>query len=320
MLSPVTPRRTPPNRSGSAGEARAKLFARPCGGIESKLRGNRGVAAALSYLRLEKAPPVLGMLKGSLPDVESELPGAFAALDPATHAFFLDVDGTLIDIAERPEAVEVPSDLPDTLTALAQRSNGALALISGRSLASLDQLFGGDRFAAAGVHGAEIRLAAGQPSDRAPTLDVDLRRALGGAAAEFQGVFAEDKDHAVAIHYRARPEIAPVLKRALTEVVGRRPGVEIMPGHCVFEVRREGIDKGAAVERFMAAPPFAGRRPVFIGDDVTDEAGFRAVARAGGIAVAVGAPRDGAQTVLPNPRSVRALITHLAAEPRQRRR
>lgn len=242
------------------------------------------------------------------------------ALDPATHAFFLDVDGTLIDIAPRPDAVVVPRGLPDTLSALAARAEGALALVSGRSLASLDDLFGAGRFAAAGVHGADIRLSAGRPSERAPGLDEALRRDLSTTAAEFDGVLAEDKENAVAIHYRARPEIAPVLKRALVEVIGRRQGIEIMPGHCVFEVRRQGIDKGAAVGRFMAAAPFAGRRPVFIGDDVTDEAGFRAVNNAGGIAVAVGTPREGAQALLPDPRSVRALLTHLAAEPRQRRR
>lgn len=242
------------------------------------------------------------------------------ALDPATHAFFLDVDGTLIDIAPRPDAVVVPNGLPDTLSALAARAEGALALVSGRSLASLDDLFGAGRFAAAGVHGADIRLSAGRPSERAPGLDEALRRDLSTTAAEFDGVLAEDKENAVAIHYRARPEIAPVLKRALVEVIGRRQGIEIMPGHCVFEVRRQGIDKGAAVGRFMASAPFAGRRPVFIGDDVTDEAGFRAVNSAGGIAVAVGTPRDGAQALLPDPRSVRALLTHLAAEPRQRRR
>lgn len=242
------------------------------------------------------------------------------ALDPATHAFFLDVDGTLIDIAPRPDAVVVPNGLPDTLSALAARAEGALALVSGRSLASLDDLFGAGRFAAAGVHGADIRLSAGRPSERAPGLDEALRRDLSTTAAEFDGVLAEDKENAVAIHYRARPEITPVLKRALVEVIGRRQGIEIMPGHCVFEVRRQGIDKGAAVGRFMAAAPFAGRRPVFIGDDVTDEAGFRAVNSAGGIAVAVGTPREGAQALLPDPRSVRALLTHLAAEPRQRRR
>lgn len=242
------------------------------------------------------------------------------ALDPATHAFFLDVDGTLIDIAPRPDAVVVPNGLPDTLSALAARAEGALALVSGRSLASLDDLFGAGRFAAAGVHGADIRLSAGRPSERAPGLDEALRRDLSTTAAEFDGVLAEDKENAVAIHYRARPEIAPVLKRALVEVIGRRQGIEIMPGHCVFEVRRQGIDKGAAVGRFMASAPFAGRRPVFIGDDVTDEAGFRAVNSAGGIAVAVGTPREGAQALLPDPRSVRALLTHLAAEPRQRRR
>lgn len=260
------------------------------------------------------------MPRETFPALDAELPGAFAGLDPATHAFFLDVDGTLIEIAARPEAVVIPPELPDVLENLAARAGGAVALVSGRSLSSVDQLFGAERFAAAGVHGADVRLAPGQPSERAPPLEADLRHALRNAASEFEGVFAEDKESAVAVHYRARPEVGPVLQRALATVVSQSRGIEIMPGHCVFEVRRSGIDKGSAVKRFMAARPFAGRRPVFIGDDVTDEAGFHAVTEAGGVAVAVGAPRDGAHAVLPDPRSVRALITHLAAEPRQRRR
>lgn len=263
---------------------------------------------------------MLGLLDGSFPALDLELPGAYAGLDPETHAFFFDVDGTLIDIAARPESVIVPLELPPALNALSARAAGALALVSGRSLTSLDALFGATRFPAAGVHGAEIRFEAAGPSDRAPALDEDLRRALRVAAEEFDGVFAEDKGRAVAIHYRARPEVAPVLVRAINAVVGGRPEIVIMPGHCVFEVRRKGIDKGSAVKRFMAMYPFRGRRPVFIGDDVTDEAGFRAATEAGGIAIAVGTPREGAHTVLPDPHSVRALITHLAAEPRQRRR
>lgn len=263
---------------------------------------------------------MLGMPKGPFPTMDNELPGACAGLDPQTHAFFLDVDGTLLDIAPHPEAVVVPAGLPDALEALSARAGGALALVSGRSLLSLDHLFGPGRFAAAAVHGADVRLTAGAVSERAPALDADLRRTLRAAAAEFDGVFAEDKENAVAVHYRARPEVAPVLKRALNAVVGGRADIEILPGHCVFEVRRGGVDKGSAVRRFMAGQPFAGRRPVFIGDDVTDEAGFRAVADAGGIAIAVGGARDGAHSVLPDPRSVRALITHLAAEPRHRRR
>ncbi|MEP9354401.1 trehalose-phosphatase [Xanthobacter sp. KR7-65] len=246
--------------------------------------------------------------------------GLCGGIDATTHAFFLDVDGTLLDIAARPNEVVVPYNLPDTLAALARRAGGALALVSGRTIADLDALFGPRRFAAAGSHGAESRTAPSGDIVRAAPLERSLRRAVGTVASEFNGVFAEDKETAIAVHYRAQPTVEPVLRRALLSVVGGFPDVTLLPGHCVFEIKRKGHDKGTAVDAFLALPAFAGRTPVFIGDDVTDEAGFRAVRAAGGIAIAVGIERAGAQTVLPDPSAVRALITHLAAEPRQLRR
>ncbi|MDI4666636.1 trehalose-phosphatase [Xanthobacter autotrophicus] len=237
-----------------------------------------------------------------------------------THAFFLDVDGSLIDIAPHPDAVRVPQLLPQVLATLAGRAGGALALVSGRTIQSLDVLFHPFGFAAAGSHGAQMRLA---PEDRirsAPALDEALAREVKAAAGAFDGVFAEDKGTAIAVHYRAAPDARERLEDALRAIVGERVDVRLMPGHCVLEVKPASLDKGTAVADFMARAPFAGRIPVFIGDDVTDEAAFSAVAARGGLALAVGAPRPGAHGVLPDPGSVRAFLTHLAAAPRQRRR
>lgn len=255
-------------------------------------------------------------------------PGAFEVfwqLDPGTHAFFLDVDGTLIDIAPHPDLVAIPPDLPPTLEALARDAGGALALVSGRTIESLDALFGAGRFAAAGSHGAELRPAPSACVRHAAPLDDTLRAAVRAVGAQFSGIFVEDKQTAVAMHYRARPELEETLRRALAAVVGARGDVVVLPGRRVFEVKRSDLDKGTAVAAFLAQEPFAGRTPVFIGDDVTDEAGFAAVRAAGGIAICVGMLRGGADALLPDPAAVRALIARLAfkspaAEPRQTRR
>ncbi|MFG1378089.1 trehalose-phosphatase [Xanthobacter autotrophicus] len=237
-----------------------------------------------------------------------------------THAFFLDVDGSLIDLADHPDAVQIPEHLPQVLAALADRADGALALVSGRTIQSLDLLLHPFGFAAAGSHGAQMRLVPDGKILSAPPLDMALAREVKAVADGFDGVFAEDKGTAIAVHYRAAPAAAPSLKRALLDSIGARLDVRLMPGHCVFEIKPSRLDKGTAVADFMGRPPFAGRIPLFIGDDFTDEAGFSAVAARGGLALAVGAPRPGTHGVLADPRSVRAFLTHLAAVPRQRRR
>ena len=249
-------------------------------------------------------------------DAAGTLPDLCARVNAASHAFFLDVDGTLLDLAPHPDAVVMPEGLPATLDALFHRSGGALALVSGRALSSLDALFGSS-FPAAGSHGAQMRIRAGAGSWSAAPLAPDLAAAIRAAAGAIAGVFAEDKGTSIAVHYRAVPEAAPRLAEALHRLVAGREDLRLLPGHCVFEVRRAGHDKGTALESFMAGAPFAGRTPVFIGDDVTDEAGFRAATARGGLAIAVGAPRAGADVVLPCPEAVRAYLSHLAAEPRQ---
>lgn len=256
--------------------------------------------------------------EGHRPD--APFPAVCAGVRADTHAFFLDVDGSLIDIADHPDAVEVPEDLPQLLASLAEQADGALALVSGRTIQALDILLHPFGFAAAGSHGAQMRLAPDRRILSAPALDTALADAVKEVADGFDGVFAEDKGTAIAVHYRAAPDAAPSLSRALLELLGARQDVRLMPGHCVFEVKPASLDKGTAVADFMARAPFAGRIPVFIGDDVTDEAGFSAVAARGGLALAVGSPRPGTQGVLADPRSVRAFLTHLAAVPQQRRR
>lgn len=254
------------------------------------------------------------------PGSEALFPAVCAQVRTDTHAFFLDVDGSLIDIAEHPDAVRIPEQLPQILATLAELSDGALALVSGRTIQSLDMLLKPLGFAAAGSHGAQMRLAPDGKILSAPPLDAVLTSTVKALVEGFDGVFAEDKGTAIAVHYRAAPDAAPRLERALLDILGARQDVRLMPGHCVFEVKPASLDKGTAVADFMGRAPFAGRIPLFIGDDITDEAGFSAVTARGGLALAVGTPRPGTHGVLADPRSVRAFLTHLAAAPRQRRR
>lgn len=264
-------------------------------------------ASSIAFSWTDEAPDTTG-------------PALLATVKPHSHAFFLDVDGTLLDIAAHPDAVAVPPGLADTLATLAGRAGGALALVSGRTIARLDALFAPAVFPAAGSHGAELRLSPNGAVEQSPPLDRDLVAVLETIAGAHPGVFTEDKGPALAIHYRARPELGPELRAALGSAIAQRDGLALLPGHCVFEIKPAGRDKGTAIRTFLSGPPFAGRIPVFIGDDVTDEAGFAAVSAVGGLALAVGALRRGAHGVLPGPGAVRAFLTHLAAEPRQRRR
>lgn len=247
-------------------------------------------------------------------------PAGLDSICVTSHAFFLDVDGTLIDIAPHPDAVVVPASLPGTLEKLSGRAGGAVALVSGRSVKQLDSLFAPARFAAAGSHGAQLRPAPDADVEAAPDLDPPLAGRLIDLAATLDGVFAENKGPSLAIHYRAQPAIAPVLRRAIAAVIGARSDLAVLPGHYVFEVKRAALDKGTAVATLMAEAPFLGRIPVFIGDDVTDEAAFRAVRAAGGVAIAVGTPRPGSEFLIADPEAVRRFLARLAASPRQQRR
>lgn len=237
-------------------------------------------------------------------------------LRPHQIGLFLDVDGTLLDLAPRPDAVEVPASLLDTLAATERRLDGALALVSGRPIEQLDRLFAPLRLPASGVHGAQIRQSADGASrwltqarlpDRAWA---DLLRLLEA----FPGTLAENKGISFAVHYRnsaaKEEELIVALQHFIETLVER--DLELIAGHRVFEVRLPGFDKGKAIERFMAEEPFAGRRPVFVADDLMDRAGFDTALALGGFAFSVGAEVPGLSGWFPRPEAVRAWVGRLA--------
>ncbi|MCC7273373.1 MAG: trehalose-phosphatase [Alphaproteobacteria bacterium] len=236
----------------------------------------------------------------------------------AGWALFLDVDGTLLDIAERPQAVVVPAPLRRDLARVAARLDGALALVSGRPIAELDRLFAPLRLPTAGTHGAEIRFSEAGPVVAAQ-IDAAFR-ALGPAVARiaeaWPEVEIEDKGTAIAVHFRRSPDAEEPISRALATLVeGSTGGLELLEGKMVRELRDRRHTKGAAVGSFLAVRPFTGRRPVFIGDDVTDMDGFRAVEALGGLAFPVGFhPRLGRRPAFAAPEQVREWLARVARD------
>lgn len=218
---------------------------------------------------------------------------ASAALPTPTHdwALFLDVDGSLLDIALRHDAVHVDPDLCDTLGRLCTALDGALALISGRSITDLDRLFRPLALPAAGQHGLERRDADGHcwPPPERPEGFIAADAALAVFVATHPGTRLERKSHALALHFRQAPAFADTARAvALTAAALTRPPLAIIAGKMVVELRVPGADKGAAIRAFLGTPPFRGRRPVFVGDDITDEDGFAAVNALGGESILVG--------------------------------
>lgn len=214
-------------------------------------------------------------------------------LDPAwpEHAaLFLDLDGTLLEFAETPDGVEITERFKALLRRLDRVEHGAIAFVSGRTIARLDELLAPHRFALAGVHGGERRRPTGQlapASADSAALD-PVRERLRQFVAENEGILIEDKDISLAVHYRQHPGLAAAVEKLGTNLAEELPsGWEILQGNHVLEIKPSGLDKGAAIREFMREAPFAGRTPVFIGDDVTDEAGFRAVNELGGVSVKV---------------------------------
>lgn len=209
----------------------------------------------------------------------------------AGWSLFLDFDGTLVEIAERPQDVVVAPGLPAALTALSRRLDGRLAIVSGRSLAALDQHLGPLPVAMAGSHGGEFRPANGQVQALAEPLPRAACEAMDAFAQDHGGLVFESKPFSVAVHYRNQPQVAEALVARAAEV-GREFGLKIKHGKMVVEMSMPGSDKGNAVDHFMALAPFAGTRPLFAGDDVTDEDAFRAVSRFDGGGILVGPPRE----------------------------
>lgn len=240
--------------------------------------------------------------------------GELPRIDPKQDAILLDVDGTLLDIAATPLAVHVPESLRQALERLTEQSSGAMALVSGRTLEALDQLFAPSRFAAAGCHGAELRRSPhGDRELHASPMPESLQRALNEVARLESQIRVEDKVFTQAFHFRGAREREASLQRLLDERVApfARDYV-LLHGKSVFEVRPRACNKGQAVRALMREPPFAGRRPVFFGDDKTDEDAFAVLPEFGGLGVAVGCRAPNAGFMVHTPREVRLWLKSLA--------
>lgn len=231
-------------------------------------------------------------------EAAGERPGVMAGPPAAARdwALFVDLDGTLFDIAPTPQAVAPDPALGELLGLLAGMLGGALAVVSGRTLDDVDRMLAPCRTAVAAVHGAEWRDGAGHvtrlPVDRRALFDVRMR--LDTYARSWPGLLVEDKGVAVAMHFRRAPLLADEVRAFVTAaVMPHADTLVVRTGRAVVEVGPRGIDKGGAIAAFLAAPPFAGRRPVAIGDDLTDEDGFALARRHGGFAILVGGLRPG---------------------------
>lgn len=214
-------------------------------------------------------------------------------LQPADTSLFLDFDGTLVELADRPDGVSVDAGLATLLERVSARQGGCVAIVSGRSVAQLDGMLGpaAAHLALVGSHGAEVRPAGGDVM--APERPESLREAEALFATEFageDGVIVEVKSLGVAIHFRLAPS-AGARANALAETWGTRHGLLVQEGKMMVELRAGGHDKGSGIAALMARAPFSGHAPVFVGDDVTDEPGFGWCAATGGFGVLVGSAR-----------------------------
>ncbi|MCF6369354.1 trehalose-phosphatase [Rhizobium halophilum] len=217
--------------------------------------------------------------------------------EPDRWALFLDIDGTLIDLAPSPDEIIVPQELPGHLWRISQHLEGALALVTGRALPYADELFQPHQFPIAGLHGSERRLADGR-LDRVTATEAfeEVKNALYVAAGQWPGILIEDKGAAIAAHYRQAPERRAELEKVM-EYYLLQAGNDfaLQRGKMVFEIRPARADKGGALEAYLSEPPFKGRRPIAIGDDVTDEAMFKVVNSLNGKSIRVAERSDGTE-------------------------
>ncbi|WP_143684590.1 trehalose-phosphatase [Variovorax sp. KK3] len=219
-------------------------------------------------------------------------------------ALFLDFDGTLVAIAETPEAIDVPAALVPLLSDLSDLLGGALAVVSGRQIDVLDRFLAPLRLPAAGEHGVQRRDFEGQMQEqRAPDLTEVLDTA-NELARVYEGLLVERKHAAIALHYRLAPQLEAVCRDALARIIADQPQLELLHGKFVFEVKPAGVNKGTAIDAFLREAPFVGRTPFFAGDDTTDEHGFAVVQPRGGVAIKVGSGPSLALHRLDSPRAV----------------
>jgi trehalose 6-phosphate phosphatase len=215
----------------------------------------------------------------------------------ADCALFLDIDGTLFDLAATPDRVRPDAEVTALLRSLSNRLGGALALSTGRAITDADRLFPGLRLPIAGQHGNERRTADGAMRRHSPPAQdlVTMRREVERFAARHRGLLLEDKGYTLALHYRLAPRLAPEVHRVLRAQVASNGGAwTLQEGNKLLEIRPSDRDKGTAIADFMVEPPFRGRLPAFVGDDLTDEFGFDSVGKLGGWAIKVGPGRTAA--------------------------
>ena len=218
---------------------------------------------------------------------------AIAAVD--LPALFLDFDGTLVDIVAHPDLTRVSPPLIKLLEDIYHHLDGALAIISGRSLDDLDRLLTPLKLPAAGVHGIEHRDATGHIESRCRVaIPANVYRQLETLAASDPGLILEDKGYSLGMHYRLAPGLETTVRSTFEDISAMLgPEFSIQDGKMVLELRPSGINKGSAIEKFMSDAPFSGRHVIFIGDDITDEDGFSAANRLGGYSIKVGAADSG---------------------------
>ena len=254
-------------------------------------------------------------LQQDIPSPEDALAASELAGRLDKCAVLLDIDGTLLDLAPTPREVWVPPGLADTLNRLLEKTCGALALVSGRSLNDIDLIFAPDQFPAVGGHGAEMRIGADSEAvaTHAPPMDKELKRRLAAIAKLSPGILLEDKGYSLALHYRLAPHAEKAIYEAVSLIRADLPNapIEVLPGKCVCEIKHSGFNKATGVIELLTHAPFKGRRPIFIGDDVTDEAVFAIMADLGGLAFSVGRRAHGVAGHFDEPRDVREWLARL---------
>jgi trehalose 6-phosphate phosphatase len=234
-------------------------------------------------------------------------------------AVLLDIDGTLLDLAPTPREVWVPPGLAKTLRRLHERTGGALAMVSGRSLNDIDLIFAPDQFPAVGGHGAEMRVRGDDEAvSAAPSMDKELKRRLAAIAKLSPGILLEDKGYSLALHYRLAPHAEKAIYAAVSLIRADLPNapIEVLPGKCVCEIKHAGFNKATGVRELMMHEPFKGRRPFFIGDDVTDESVFAIMPDMDGLAFSVGRRAKGVAGHFDSPGDVREFLAHLLDDER----
>lgn len=238
-------------------------------------------------------------------------------------ALLLDIDGTLLNFAPTPREVQVPPTLRGTLQRLWEMTGGAVALVSGRTLDDIALIFAPLELPAIGGHGAEFSPYPGGDAEvvRLAPLDQNVKRKLAAVRDIGPGVILEDKTHSIAIHYRLAPDKEQAVRDAVRAICAGFPDglLEILPGNKVIEVKQAGFDKGSAVRELMRYPPFTGRRPIFIGDDTTDEMVFPVLREFDGIGFSVGRRVDSAVGCFETPGDVRWWLEMLTREKPARR-